>query len=87
MLRLLLSKAQGHNIKEKHPNPVVLVLWIVLIEYSLMSTDMPKFQSFFLGFLHYFVLAYLATISIRVKWESDLFLCGAMEYTCLDLLL
>ena len=32
-----------------------------------MSIHVPGFQSFFSGFLHHFVLAKLATSSIRVK--------------------
>ena len=32
-----------------------------------MSTHVPEFQSFFAGFLHHFVLAKLATSSIRVS--------------------
>ena len=32
-----------------------------------MSTHVPGFQSFFLGFLHHFVLAKLATRSIKVN--------------------
>ena len=32
-----------------------------------MSTHVAGFQSFFLGFLHHFVLAKLATSNIRVK--------------------
>ena len=39
--------------------------WIVLAEFSQMSTHVPGFQSF-LRFLHHFVLAKLATTSIRV---------------------
>ena len=34
-----------------------------------MSTHMPGVQSFFLAFLHHFVLGKLATSSMRVKWS------------------
>ena len=37
------------------------------MSFSQMSTHLPRFQSFFLDFLHDFVLAKLATSSIRVK--------------------
>ena len=40
--------------------------WIALAEYSQMSTHMPGFRSFS-GFLSNFVLARLATSSIRVN--------------------
>ena len=57
MLRLLLSKAQGHNDFWKPSEPChVGVHWIALAEYSQMSTHLPGFQSF-QGFLHPFVLA------------------------------
>ena len=39
--------------------------WIALVAYSQMSTHVPGFRSFF-RFLHTFVLAKLATSSIRV---------------------
>ena len=41
-----------------------------------MSAYVPRFQSFFRFFLHYYVLAKLATSSIRVKGfvKSALFL-------------
>ena len=40
--------------------------WIALAEYSLMSTHVSGFQSFSI-FMHHFVLAILATTSIRVN--------------------
>ena len=72
MLRLLSSKAQGCKYFwkiSKHCH--VGIHWITLHEYSQMSTHVPGFQSFF-RFLHYFVLAKLATTSIRVKWPKFL---------------
>ena len=41
-----------------------------LIEYSQIRTHLPGFQSFFSFFLHYFLLAKLATSSIRVNSGS-----------------
>ena len=41
--------------------------WIDLADYSPMSTHVLGFQSFFLCFLHYVVLAKLISSSIRVK--------------------
>ena len=38
-------------------------------EYSQVSSRVPKFQSFFI-FLHHFVLANLATSSIRVNPDA-----------------
>ena len=43
--------------------------WIALAEYSLMSTHVSGFQSFF-RLLHHFVLATLATRGIRVNSED-----------------
>ena len=54
MLRLLLTKAQTSR------PCLVGIHWIALTEYSQMSTHV-------LRFLHNFVLAKLATSSIRVK--------------------
>ena len=64
MLRLLLSKAperkrNGKTIKPCH----IGIHWKSLAEYSQMSTHV----SFFSFFLYHFVLAKLATSSIRVK--------------------
>ena len=67
MLRLLSSKAQGCKDFWKSPKPCYVgIWWIALSEYSLMSTHVPGFQSFF-RVLHNFVLAKLADSSIRVK--------------------
>ena len=44
----------------------VAIHWVALNEYSQMSTHKSGLQSFF-RFLHQFVLAKLATSSIRVK--------------------
>ena len=60
LLRLLPSKVQGRPSKPYH----VGIHWIALAEYSQMSTHMPGFHSFFM-FLDHFVLAKLATSSIR----------------------
>ena len=67
MLRLLLSEAQGCKNLWKPSKPYhVGIHWIALIECSQMSTHLLGFQSFF-RFLHYFVLAKLATSIIRVN--------------------
>ena len=42
------------------------IVILVLIGYSQMGTHVPGFQSLFLAFLHHFVIARLATRSIRV---------------------
>ena len=66
MLRLLLSKAQGHKKFCKTSKPChVGTQWIALAEHSQMSTHMPGFQSSY-SFLHNYVLAKSATSSIRV---------------------
>ena len=63
----LSSKLQGYKNFRKLAKPChVGIHWIALAEYFQMSTHMPGFQSFS-GFLHLFVLAKLATSSIRVK--------------------
>ena len=46
--------------------------WKALAEYSHMSTHLWGFQSFFCFFLYNFVLAKLATCSIRVNKQGDL---------------
>ena len=66
MLRLLSSKAQRHNYFLKPLKPChVGIHWIALAEYSQRSTHVrgPHFS----GFLHTFVMATLATTSIRVN--------------------
>ena len=76
MLRLLSSKVQGCKDLWRQSLPChVGIHWIALIEHSQMSTHVPRFQSNFLGFLHQFELAKLATSSIRVKplWETIFF--------------
>ena len=66
MLRLLSYKAQWRKDFENYLNPVLLVF----IEKLILSTVgwVPMCQGFsnFSGFLHHFVLAKLATSSIRV---------------------
>ena len=67
MLRLISSKAQECKNLWKTSKPChVCIHWIALDEYSQMSTHMPGFQSY-IRFLHHFVLAILATSSIRVN--------------------
>ena len=67
MLRLLSSQAQGRKDFWKPFKPChVSIHWIALVEYFEMSTHLLGFQSFS-GFLHHFVLAKLATTSIRVN--------------------
>ena len=67
MLRLLLLKAKGRKDSLKPPKPChVGIHWIALPEYSQMSTYLPGF-SYFPAFLHNFVLAKLATSSIRIN--------------------
>ena len=67
MLRLLLSIGEKCKKFWKPSKPChVGIHWKALTEYTQMSTHMPWFQSFS-AFLHDFVLAKLATSSIRVK--------------------
>ena len=67
MLRLLSPKAQGRKDFRKPSKPShVSVQRVALAEDSQMSTHVPGFQSFF-RFLHHFLLAKLATASIRVN--------------------
>ena len=67
MLRLLSSKAHWCKDFCKPYKPChVGIQWEALIEYSQMSTHLPGFWSFS-AFLHHFVLAKVATTSIRVK--------------------
>ena len=71
MLRLLLSKAQERIYFWKPSKPChVGIHWIALAEYSQMSTHFPRVSVIFFRFLHHFVLAKLATSSIRVKAGS-----------------
>ena len=68
MPRLISSKAQGRKDFRKPSKPChVGNHWIALTEYSQMNNHMPGFQSFFRDFLRHFVLAKLATSSIKVK--------------------
>ena len=61
--------AQGRKDFWKPSKPChVGILWTALTEYSQLSTHMQGFQSFFV-FLHHFILAKLATSSIRVKLD------------------
>ena len=67
MLRLLWPKHKDVKIFEKTSKPYhVGIHWIALTECSRVSTHVPGFQSFF-----FFVLAELATTSIRVKVYVD----------------
>ena len=54
-------------LKTKSKRCHVGIPWIALNESSQMSTHMPGFQSFLLGFLHCFVLDKLANSSTRVN--------------------
>ena len=64
---LLLFEAQGHKNANKLSKPCrVAIHWIALNTYSQMSTHKSEFQSFSV-FLYHFLLAKLATSSIRVK--------------------
>ena len=70
MLRLPLSKAQGHNIFRKPSKHFhVGIHWKALAVCSQMGTHLPGFQSFSVFFNH-FVLGKLATSSIRVNAYS-----------------
>ena len=67
MLRLLSSKAQGcKDFWEPSKSCHAGIHWVALTEYSQMSTHLPGSQSFS-GVLHHFVLAKLATSSIKIK--------------------
>ena len=67
MLRLFSFKAQGGKEFWKPSEPsCVGNHWKALAEHSQMSTHMPGLLSFF-SFLNHFVLAKLATSSMRVK--------------------
>ena len=67
ILRLLSAKAQGCKNRLKPSKTChVGIHWIDLAEYSQMSTYLPWFQLFF-SLLHHFVMAKLATSSIRVN--------------------
>ena len=59
--------------------------WIALTECSQMSTHVPGFQSFF-RFLHHFVMAKLATSSLRLKFQLCASLVGYVQCssTCKD---
>ena len=71
MLRLLSSKPQERKNLWKPSKPChVGIHWIALDECSQMSTRMQGFQSYF-RFLHRFVLAKLATSSIRVNIKKS----------------
>ena len=64
---LLSSKAQGCKYFWTPSKPYHIgIHWITLAEFSQMSAHLPAFQSF-LSFLHHFVMAKLATTSIRVN--------------------
>ena len=67
MLRLLSSQEQGCKDYWKWSKPChVGIHWNALSEYSQMSTNEPRFQSFFMFFLYHFVVAKLATSNIRI---------------------
>ena len=67
LLRLLLSKAQGRKAFRQPFKPChVGIHWIALAECSQVSNMCQGFNHFSV-FLHHFVLAKLATSSIRVN--------------------
>ena len=66
---LLCSKAGRKDISKLVKSCCVGIHWIALAEYSHMSTHVPVFQSFFRVFLHQFILAKLATSSLRVHLQ------------------
>ena len=68
MLKLPSSKGQELNDFWKPSKPShVGINWIGLTEYSQMSTHLPGFSHFSLGFSHNFVLAKLAASTISVN--------------------
>ena len=86
MQRLLSSKAQDCKDFWKPSKPYhVGIHWIGPAEHSQMSTHVPGFWLFF-RFLHHFVLAKLATSSIKVKtalYNYLLFACQLVtNYSC-----
>ena len=75
MLGLLLPKHKDTKIFEIHLKPFnVGTQWVAFAEYSQMSTHVPGFS----GFFNHFVLAKLATSSIRVRKYSKKY-CGFYE--------
>ena len=67
MLRLLSYKAKRCKDFRNPSKPCHIdIHWTALTEHSQMSTHVPAFQ-YFSGFLHHFVLAKLATRSIKVN--------------------
>ena len=71
MLRLLSAKAQERKDFWKPFKPCHFgIHWIALAENSKMSTICQGFNHF-AGFLHHFVLAKLATSSIRIKQKEN----------------
>ena len=70
MSRLLSSKSTKHTVFQKPSKPChVGIYWIPSTELSQMSTHVLGFQSFSC-FSHHFVLAILATSSIRVSTQT-----------------
>ena len=69
MRRLLCPKHNDAKISENHLNPVmnIGIHCKVLAEYSQLSNHMSGFQHISV-FLHHFVMAKLATSSIRVNF-------------------
>ena len=69
MLRLFSSNAQGRKKIWKPSKPChVGIHWIALAEHSQISTHVPGYSRFS-GFWHHFILAKLATSSIRAKFN------------------
>ena len=80
MLRLISSKAQGCKYFRKPLKPChVGIHWKALAEYFHMSTICQGFGHFLKVFLHHFVLAKLATSSIRVKRKESILNSGLIQ--------
>ena len=82
ILRPFSAKAQGRKHFWKPSKPChVGIHWIAFTEYSQMSTMYQGFSHFLKGFLHHFVLAKLATSSIRVNFANFvLHFCWANKF-------
>ena len=82
MLRLLSSEAQGRKDFWEPSKPCLVGIHLrALAEPSQMSIHLPGFRSFFLP---HFVLAKLASSSLRVKWINILFYIHSTSFdsTC-----
>ena len=71
-------------LKNNSKPSFVGIHWIALAEHSQMTTHVPGFQSYF-KFLHHFVLAKLATNSIRVLeklYQNEKCTCVVLMVLC-----